>query len=166
MDAKQAGPSKARRRVIQGSLAAPVVLTVSSASATSVTSFGRCLANLNNQQPGKFFITETEVTTDNWLRKQVDVVQLAWGQKDVDWFYLDPTQQLYVRLSNPAFNPVSPLDKNYQTKALGKRWALVWVDSMSGTPYKSQYSIVVQVQKPSGCQATTKSCYTSLVAAR
>jgi hypothetical protein len=163
MNTNVSGPNKTRRRVIQGSLAAPVVLTVSSASAQSVSSFGRCFTNLNNQQPGKFFITDAEVATDKWLRKQVNVVQLKGPQQDVDWFFEDPGMQRYVRLSNPALNPVALTDSSYKTIATGQRWALVWVDSQSGTPYKSQYSIVVQVQRPSFSQATTKSCYTSLM---
>ena len=51
MDQKSSKPSQKRRAILQGSLAAPVVLTVSSPTAAQVTSFGKCLANIGPQSP-------------------------------------------------------------------------------------------------------------------
>jgi hypothetical protein len=158
MDDKVSRPNPIRRKVVQGGLAAPVVLTVSSASAQSVSSFGRCLANLNNQPTGPFFIKDADLSLDNWLRAQVPVVQLKKGS-DIDWFYNDPGRMLYVRLSDPLGPGLNPLDMNgWQEWDKSTRWALVWVDSQNGGTYKD-----VRVQKPLNYQATTKSCYTSLM---
>jgi hypothetical protein len=157
MQPKPSQASETRRKLIRGSLAAPVVLTVSSASAASVTSFGKCLARLNNEPTGPFFTGDA--TIDNWLRKQVEVVQLKHGS-DIDWFYLDPGISQYVRLSSPTvatgLSPVSMA--GWQQQATGSRWALVWVDSQQGSMYS-----LMQVQQPIGYQASTKSCYTSLL---
>lgn len=156
MDDKVSRPNPIRRKVIQGSLAAPVVLTVSSASAQSVSSFGRCLVNLGNQPAGPMFAMDS--TVDNWLRSKVPVTQLKWGNT-IDWFYLDPVKQAYVSITNLT-TTVNQFDvgKNWNITGSSSRWILVWVDSTSGTPYK------LTVQKPTlGYQATTKSCYTSLM---
>lgn len=156
----QSNPSKAsesRRRLVRGSLAAPVVLTVSSASAASVTSFRRCLAKLNNAPAGPFFTSDA--TIDNWLRKSVPVVQLKY-QGTSDWYYLDPGTDHYVRLSAPAVSTglTQWTPGLVPTGAQSSRWALVWVDSQQGSMYS-----LMQVQQPIGYQASTKSCYTSLL---
>jgi len=162
MDANDSGPNKTRRRVIQGSLSAPVVLTVSSASATSVSSFGRCLVNQKNT-PGEFFVTTEQLATDKWLRKDVPVIQWRRGTA-AEWFYWDPGRSVFVRLSDPLGSGLSLWDMKQTgwepTGALSRRWALVWVDSDNGAQYR-----VMQVMQPSGYQATTKSCYTSLIKA-
>jgi hypothetical protein len=162
MDAKVSGTNKTRRRLIQGSLAAPAVLTVSSASAASVSSFGRCLVN-QKKTPGDFFLKTEELATDNWLRKDVSVTQ--WKKDTVaDWFYWDPGRSVFVPVSNPLASGFNLWDMKRagweQTGAISRRWALVWVDSDNGARYR-----VMQVMQPSGYQATTKSCFTSLIKA-
>lgn len=160
MDVNRSEPSKVRRRVIQGSLAAPVVMTVSSASAASISSFGRCMANINDQAAGPFFIDASRAT-DNWLRKEVQVVKLVKGQTS-DWFYLDPGSWRFVRVSNPTAPGISFWDLKAQgwdnTGITSKRSALVWVDPSDGSTYR-----VMQVMRPTGYKATTKSCFTSLL---
>jgi hypothetical protein len=90
----------------------------------------------------------------------VRVVKFERGT-DSAWFYLDPGRNLYVRLHNPMGNGISPLDMNgWRPVDYGKRWMLVWVDSNNGRTYSA-----MQVQQPRGYQATTKSCYTSIVRA-
>lgn len=151
--------SEGRRTILKGSLAAPVVLTVSSASAASVSSFGVCMNNLKALPQGPFFASSA--SADMWMRKQVPVAQLKHGN-DVDWFYFDPGINDYVRLSSPtvATGIGALLSGGWQKLADDTRWALVWVDSRSG----NQFS-VMQVQKPSGYQATTMSCYSSMMKA-
>lgn len=157
MQANSSEPSQIRRALVEGSLAAPVVLTVSSASAASVTSFGKCLTRLNGEPQGAFFVTDA--TSDSWLRKSVSVVQLKHGNIE-DWFYLDPGIDQYVRLSAPTVaTGLVPVDmKGWQVKATSQRWAMVWVHSQNGAMYS-----LMQVQQPMGYQASTKSCYTSLL---
>ena len=64
-------PNQKRRAVLRGSLAAPVVLTVSSPAA-AVSSLRRCLNNQNAQNAGPFL----SASEDTWLRKPVDVHKL------------------------------------------------------------------------------------------
>jgi hypothetical protein len=152
--------SGARRKILKGSLAAPVVLTVSSASATSLSSFGRCMRNLQGQPTGNLFLNERDLAIDSMLRKEVQIVKLARGTS-ADWFYLDPGRRLYVRLLDPTGPGIDPIDMSgWKAVEYSKRWMLVWVDSDSGKQY-----LTMQVQQPSGYQATTKSCYSSLMRA-
>ena len=51
MNNKSSKPSQKRRAILQGSLAAPVVLTVSSARAAQMTTVGKCMANIGEQKP-------------------------------------------------------------------------------------------------------------------
>ncbi|MCS7100455.1 MAG: hypothetical protein NZL99_02030 [Burkholderiaceae bacterium] len=143
-----------RRKLLQGSLAAPAVLTVSSASATSMTSFGRCLRNLDRHQPAQFFTT----TADGWFRKQVPVVQLAYQGHVKGNFYLDPLKNVYVSVAPPhaelSFGPILP--PGWQVSGQTNRWALVWFDKSTGTQYSK-----ITLQKPRGSVATTMSCYGS-----
>jgi hypothetical protein len=151
-------PNGRRRKVLQGTLAAPVVLTVSSASASSVSSFGRCLRNLNGQQTGELFVNKQALSLDTWLRKDVDVFKLQRGDQSA-WFYLDRSRAMYVRLSNPTGPGISQMDMmGWRTVDVSKRWMLVWVDGDSGKPSRE-----MKVQRPDGYTATTKSCYSSLI---
>jgi hypothetical protein len=155
MQAKLNAPNENRRKLVQGTLAAPLVLTVSSASATAVTSFGKCMDRLTQLPQGAFFALSADA--DIWMRKQVPIVQLKHGN-DTDWFYFDPGLNDYVRLSSPTVaTGIGALMKGWQKTADGTRWALVWVNSGTGTPFS-----VMQVQRPAGYQASTMSCYTSL----
>lgn len=147
-------PSPQRRAILRGSLAAPVVLTVSSPVA-AVTTFGKCLANqAADAQPQNFF----SVSADNWFRKEVGVVKLKHGN-DVDWFYLDPGFNDYVRLSAPnQASGIGPLlQGGWHKVGDGKRWALVWVDSKSGEKFS-----LMQVQRPMGYTAATGTCMASV----
>jgi hypothetical protein len=153
MDQKSSQPSRKRRAILRGSLAAPVVLTVSSPTAAQVTSFGKCLANIGTQQPTKFF----EQTADTWLRASIDVVQYKHGS-DTAWFFNDPSYNDWVRITDLArlkdLNGWTP----DQGVAAQKRLALVWVDGQTGSQWK-----VIQVQQPlSGYQFTTLSCNASV----
>ncbi len=144
-----------RRAIIKGSLAAPLVLTVSSASATAATSFGRCLRNGAKSQPA-FFVTKNRL--DNWLRKQVEVVELSFNGTSRGWFYLDPLRRVYVGVQPPhqalAFG--ANMLPGWQQSASAKRWALVYIDSNTASKYQH-----VTLQKPSGYMPATVSCYTS-----
>jgi len=147
-----------RRKFLQGSLAAPVVLTVSSASAQTITSFGRCLWNLQNQQTGLFFTA----SGDNMFRLQVNVVQL-WSQgQDRGYHFLDQLKKVYVSVvpPYPALTFGQILDPGWKITASGTRWALVWFDKAT----TKQYSMIT-VQQPTGYLAATMSCYGSFTSA-
>ena len=98
MDQKSGKPSQKRRAILQGSLAAPVVLTVSSPGAAATTSFGRCLENQlkTQRQPAtsEFFA----LSQDSWYRTSVPVVKLKVEGVE-SWYYLDPSLSRYVKIS-------------------------------------------------------------------
>jgi hypothetical protein len=146
-------PSPLRRRLLKGSLAAPAVLTVSSASAQAVSSFGRCL-RATNTQPPEFFSREA----DGWFRKKVDVVRLAKHGHDKGFFYLDPKKGRYVSVSLPykELDFGHQLENGWQVTGRSTRWALVWFDKSTATQYSR-----ITLQKPSGSVAATMSCYGS-----
>lgn len=150
MDAKSV-----RRKIIKGSLAAPVVLTVSSASATAATSFGRCLRNSPTKQPA-FFARENRL--DNWLRKQVEVVQLSHHGQSRGWFYLDPMRRVYVSIQEPhnALTFGSNLLPGWTQTGTSKRWALVYFDGETAARFDH-----VTLQRPRGYMPATISCYSS-----
>ena len=155
MDTKSSKPSQKRRAILQGSLAAPVVLTVSSASATAVTSFGKCLANQINEQPATSL--NFTLSQDNWYRLSVPVVQLKLNGVE-DWYYLDPSVSKYVKLSSLEITSLGQLDvQPGWIKANSTRWLLVWVDPTTGN--RSQY---LQAQRPGTYTAATMSCMTSV----
>jgi hypothetical protein len=67
-----------RRRLIKGSLAAPVVLTVRPASATAITSatacFNRCETIAKERRPAKFTHAKHG---DEWMRVECDLYRLS-----------------------------------------------------------------------------------------
>jgi hypothetical protein len=143
---------KTRRTVLQASLAAPVVLTVSSASAATA-SFARCLAN--SETPANAFFAQG---SDGWFRQQVPVVEL-WAQgSSRGYFFLDQVKNVYVSIEPPyaALSFGAALDPGWKEINYGSRWALVWFDKATTTQYSK-----ITLQQPSGSTATTMSCYGS-----
>lgn len=169
MDHKPSQPNQNRRAVLRGSLAAPVVLTVSSPAA-AVSSLRKCLNNQNARYAEPFI----NGSADTWLRKPVNVHKLeksegnekdnkGWGmggghdRKTTDWVYFDEGLQDYVTVAAPhRRQDIGPLMNGWKKVATERRWGLVWVDENSGTPYSK-----LQIQRPTGYTACTHSCYTS-----
>jgi hypothetical protein len=147
---------------LKGTLAAPVVLTVSSASAQSLTSFGRCLRRLSGQQPTDFF----RGARDTWFRQQVPVVECIKGGKSLGYFYFDPKANSYVNVVSPysriGFSGRVPPNHSWRFGSWSTRWALVYFEPMSSEPYSdSMGRPIITLQKPSGYLASTISCYGS-----
>lgn len=160
MDQKSGKPSQKRRAILQGSLAAPVVLTVSSPSAAQVTTLGRCMANIRNLPEGMkpAYLVEAD---DTWFRKQVPVVKLTLGnssQQMTDWVFFDEALQDYVTVATPHTRlNIGPLSGGWGIAATGTpRWGLVWVHE--GT---KSISTETRLQPPGGYTAVTDSCWTS-----
>jgi hypothetical protein len=67
-----------RRRLLKGSLAAPVVLTVRPASAQAITSAAACLnrseAAARNDPPDRF---ASSAQADEWMRVEIELCRLA-----------------------------------------------------------------------------------------
>jgi hypothetical protein len=159
MDQKSGKPSQKRRAILQGSLAAPVVLTVSSPSAAMVSSHMKCIANVAQPAdaalPGIFFVTQQvkDSPSDTWFRTSVTVEQFSHGGQ-VAWFYKQ-ANNVYVNI-----NTLTPMPNGWQKvdlEPVQTRWALVWVDT-SGNQYG-----VIQVQRPTSSYVlTTESCNASV----
>ena len=142
-----------RRKVLRGSLAAPVVLTVSSAS-VAASSFARCLANAN-AHPDDFFADQS----DKWFRTQVPVTEL-WAQgRDLGYYYEDPVKNVFVNVNFPhmplPFNSAT-MPPYVKVTSQSHRWAIVWFDKASTTQYSK-----ITLQKPFGSTAASMSCYGS-----
>ena len=106
MDQKSGKTSQKRRAILQGSLAAPVVLTVSSASATMVSSHMKCAQNIvqptDAELRGMFFVDRQRnlSTADTWLRAPVTVTLFKHGNDAEDWFFFDKPLGDHVRISD------------------------------------------------------------------
>jgi hypothetical protein len=138
-----------------------VVLTVSSASAQAITSFGKCLSNLAGQQPTTFFTS----SSDTWFRSQVPVVKIFKGSQSQGIFYFDPKIGSYVDVVYcrvfTDFVGATP-SRPYWLEAAGSRWALVYFDQNLATPYTDGMGrTIITTQKPSGYLASSNSCYGS-----
>lgn len=170
MDTKSSQPSPNRRAILRGSLAAPVVLTVSSPTAAAMTSLGRCIRNTAQEQPS--FLSNSE---DAWLRKQIEVYKLqkvephaagkgavkGWekpGSSTTDWVFFDEALQDYVTVAAPhAQLNLGALMTDWKKVERSNRWALVWVDEQT-----KSISMRTQIQRPSGYTAVTTSCWMSV----
>ena len=166
MGTQTSKPSQNRRAVLRASLAAPVVLTVSSPTAATMTSLGRCLRNAAQEQPG--FLSSSQ---DTWLRKQIDVYKLqkvepqaaekgagkGGYQPPTEWVFLDEALQDYVTVAPPHTRlNLGVLMTDWKKVERSNRWALVWVDEQT-----KSVSMRTQIQPPSGGTAVTTSCWTS-----
>jgi hypothetical protein len=160
MDQKSGKPSQKRRAILQGSLAAPVVLTVSSASATTMTTLGKCMTNIGTEQPSTFFLDPKD-PKDKWFRRRVTVVKLRNSAGDkTDWLYFDPGFNDYVLLTSPLVKTGYAGDTaaGWTTFKESERWALVWLDSTRAQPYSQ-----IQVERPtSSYQVSTTTCACSV----
>ena len=155
MDQNSGKPSQKRRAILQGSLAAPVVLTVSSVSAQTATTFGRCLRSQlkDGEQPTGTSLFAT--SQDSWYRKRVTVSNLTHGSDD-GWFFLDPVQNKYVDVDGKLASVDANLSGGWQVRTTSNRWMVVWVDT-AGNEYSQ-----MQIQRPSNYTAAPWSCYTSV----
>jgi len=155
MDQKSGKTSQKRRAILQGSLAAPVVLTVASPTAAA-SSFARCIRNLPNDPPsGTLLFLDAWDGKSGFWRVSRPVVQFANpsgnGVNATDWLYNDPNLG-YVSVNDP-FTPVKIPDGWLQSGS-SNRWLLAWFDK-DGNP--GPY----QVQRPFSFKASTVSCHTS-----
>jgi hypothetical protein len=141
-----------RRKLLRGSLAAPAVLTVSSASA-AMTSFGRCL-RASSDTSAQFFVP----TADNLYRRRVQVTMLTFLGRNIGYFYLDPVKSVWISCDN--FNIPLPfgslMPNGWETGVTEYRWALVWFDKNTSSPYSQ-----ITVMQPLNSTSTTMSCYGS-----
>jgi hypothetical protein len=155
-----------RRRLLKGSLAAPVVLTVRPASATAITSatacLKRCEAKAHETRPPKM---SPELHSDNWMRVELHLYKLAPSMKEKPYkgsFFLGHDKHTFWRLDER--DPyVAPAEMTNHTKGschyeqTGKRmYAIAYVDekgTIQGYAWENKWH----------ASPATWSCYTSAV---
>jgi hypothetical protein len=155
-----------RRKLLKGSLAAPVVLTVRPASATGVASavacLRRCETAAKDYPPAKFSYASHG---DEWMRVKVDTCRLAPSVGKPFWsgkYFLGFDQHTYWRLDDKdPYN--KPAVATTHTK--GSCYAEPTGQSMYGVAYVDGQGKVVGFawdNKTHGSPVTW-SCYTSAV---
>ena len=131
-----------RRRLLKGSLAAPLVLTVRPASATAITSaaacFDRCGIIAQEKRPPKLAAV---MHTDEWMRVECDVFRLAPAMGKDHYsgkYFLGFDRHTYWRLDdrNPYHGAAQPSHYTkgscYAEKTGQKVYGIAYVDK-SGT---------------------------------
>jgi hypothetical protein len=148
-----------RRKLLRGSLSAPMVLTVASPSALAATSFQACIARVEEvPQPSPTIAVIS--TRDSWLRELVQIYdgRLTGGggtqqfYKAPDGFYypLEGIANCLDPLASDDFVPMSLSLRSGDT-----RWALVYVDK---TGAKVGYGLC-----PNNGYAVSASCWGSFI---
>jgi hypothetical protein len=145
--------SQGRRKLLRGSLSAPLVLTVASPTALARTSFTACLNN-STQQPAPWNVFANE--PDRWFRLTTKVYRLKVNGKSLDGvYYFDWRKNRYF---NATVNDTVGIFKDWGVREeyAGMRYPLGYVDEngkVLGFGWQSN-----------GGRYTMKSCYTSLIA--
>ena len=149
----------ARRKLLKGSLSAPLVLTVASPSALAATSFQACIARVADQ-PQPSTSLRLVSAPDQWLRVEVSLYEgRLTGGGGLQTYYKAPDNLFYrIDGSNCAaptqlssFTGLGPTDLQQ------KRWALVYIDANGTT--------VGYGMCPNSGYAVTASCWTSFATA-
>jgi hypothetical protein len=164
-----------RRKLLQGSLSAPLVLTVTAAGAQARTTFGACLAATANQVPPMERLAEITGTDafgnklwqDTWYRTIVPLTKVAYqgnsGNKPDEYYIPQKGTGKYFKLdaSNPyTVSPTGPMDLptggNVTVTQSGEVAALAFLDMHGG--------VTNYAWESNSGSFTTKSCHASVFA--
>lgn len=153
-----------RRRLLKGSLAVPVVLTVRPASATAITSATACMDRCDKvakeTNPQKI---ADALHKDEWMRVEFDVCRVSPGAGKSFYsgkYYLGFDKYTYWRLDdrNPYYMPAVESEYNkgscYAEKTGQKMYGMAYVDKtgvIKGFAWENKW----------GGSPATWSCYTS-----
>lgn len=158
-----------RRRLLAGSLSAPLALTVTSAMGASRTTFSACLDNARLQpKPDRMMLNSSN--SDDWLRVRVTVYEISLrdgnGRYVVEpgkYFYSQNGVTVYrLNDKNPESGPATRVTKfdghfpGLKRRVLERRDALAYTDD--------QGKIVGYGWESNGGAHCKKSCFTSVVA--
>jgi hypothetical protein len=144
-----------RRKLLRGSLAAPLVLTVASPSALAATSFQACIARVADQpQPTNAFV-DVGTTPDGWYRTEVSIYSGKLKSTGMPGQYYEnggsyfPVDSCYPA-GYVASDFTGPSGPTYVKKQLG----LVYVNTSGSV-------VGFGPCKPSDGYAVSTSCWTS-----
>ena len=135
-------PSNNRRKILQGSMAAPLVLTVSSASA-AVNSFTQCIENTAGNQPAASL--NIVQSADQWFRCPVTVFTYTKDGSSVK-LYQD-SAGIYKKIADGTVFDIS----GWTRSATASWYRLVYFGT-DGSPKGAGF------EKQSGGLAVTLSC--------
>lgn len=137
-------PSNTRRKILQGSLAAPLVLTVSSA-AQAASSFTQCIENTaNSQPPDALRIIQS---TDQWFRCPVTVYRYLKDGTTGDFVDVYSDGGVYKKVSDGTTFTTSGY-----TQVSTTSWNRLVYFGTDGTPKGAGW------EKQTGGLAVTLSC--------
>lgn len=159
-----------RRRLLQGSLSAPLVMTVTSAVGAGRTTFTACLDNARLQPKPHRVLARTQYGSDDWLRVQVEVYEVSFSDGDGKMikqpgkYFVGPDKSTMYKLaehrseSTPPtiaskFNAHTP---GMQKQVVERRYALAFADN--------QGKVVGYGWQDNGGAHCKKSCFSSVVA--
>lgn len=157
-----------RRKLLKGTLSAPVVMTVSPVLGAARTTFMACVDNAA-VRPVSSVAPIAAASPDEWLRIDLDILQVTLpdgkGQPVVQAgrFFVGPDKVSMYRLAEirPEASPATPVREfnvgtpGMQTRMVEKRRALAYVDR--------EGNIVGYAWQPRGGSHITASCYASVV---
>lgn len=157
-----------RRKLLKGTLSAPVVMTVSPVLGAARTTFMACVDNAA-ARPVSSVAPIASISPDEWLRVDLDILQVtvmdAKGQPAVQpgRFFVGPDKVSMYRLADirPETSPATPVREfnvgtpGLQTRTIEKRRALAYVDR--------QGNVVGYAWQPRGGAQITASCYASVM---
>lgn len=162
--------SALRRRLLKGSISAPLVMTVTSAAGTVRTTFTACLDNARLQPKPYTVMARTHYGADDWLRVQVEVYEVSFSDgngkmvKVPGKYFIGPDKNTMYKLaeyrseSTPPtiaskFNAHTP---GMQKQVVERRQALAFADKDG--------KVVGYGWQDNGGTHCKKSCFSSVVA--
>lgn len=157
-----------RRKLLKGSAAAPLILTVRPAAATARTSLAVCIErDATRRRPDQILASNSHA--DEWMRAKVDILELTvWDSDKKKWveledrrFFLGFDKTTYWQLDrhDPYRAPASPSRYHKGTSVReekkGERHALVYVNN--------EGRVVGTAWEKRGGTHCTQSCWASVI---
>lgn len=163
-------PSALRRKLLRGSLSAPLVMTVTSAAGASRTTFTACLDNARLQPKPNRILARSHFGADDWLRVQVDVFEVHMPDSDGKMrkvpgrYFVGPDKNTMYKLAEQRSETTPPTvatrftahTPGVQKQLVEKRFALAYADRNG--------KVVGYGWQDNGGAHCKKSCFSSVVA--
>lgn len=145
-----------RRKLLRGSLSAPLVLTVTAAGAQVRTTFGACLERTANETPPLERLAPITANGDTWYRVLADVVTVV--DNGTTTYYLKQFGgSLYFKLD--ATNPYTTVPSGPVALPTGGTQTTQQVAALA---FFNQHGTVTGYAWDNSGAFTTKSCYASV----
>jgi hypothetical protein len=157
-----------RRKLLGGTVAAPLVMTVTPVLGQARTTFMACIDNAAARPVGLVAPLE-HATADEWLRVDLDILEVKLLKEDGTLvtqpgrFFVGPDGVSVFRLAEPRPEsaPATPVREfsaftpGMQKRTVEKRRALAFVDKNGG--------VIGYAWQPRGGAHITASCYASVI---